>query len=116
MITANELFAKGRELLSKTYPVPVPDFPEGLFVRMMDGAGKGDFEQCLSEQPKDNPAEFRAALLKWTVQDANGNLIFADTELSEIKKLPPLLTEPLVDVAMDINGYSKRDREQIEKK
>jgi len=116
MITAELLFAKSKELLTTLHPVSTPEFPEGLFVRMMDGQERSDFEADLIEQPSEDPAGFRASLAKQTVVDAEGNRIFEKTPIDEIRTLATGILEPVVEVSMKVNRFSKRDAEELEKK
>lgn len=116
MITAELLFAKSKELLTTLHPVSTPEFPEGLFVRMMDAQQRSDFDADLQAQPKDDPGGFRAALVKHTAVNAEGVLIFADTPADELRTMATGISEPLFEKSMEVNRYSKRDQDQLEKK
>ncbi len=116
-----KLAAHGRKMLSARQQVDLPGFDQPLFVRLMNGQERSDFERALilaspDGKPGDNPAGFRAALLRSTVYDQAGEAVWQDAEDAELLGLPASLLEPLVDAAMRLNGLSKADREVLEKK
>lgn len=117
----DQLAAHGRKMLSARQRVDLPDFPHPLYVRLMNGQERSDFERSiLASLPdgkvEDNPGGFRAALLRSTVFDADGNAVWPDADDAAILALPARLLEPLVDAAMKANGLTKADREALEKK
>jgi hypothetical protein len=116
MLTVEEIFQKGKKLLEVLYPVSTPEFPEGLFVRMMSGQDRSDFELQLKDNPGEDPGLFRAALVKQTVVNEQGVQFFKDHSLEDVIKLPIAIIEPLVEEALKVNRFSKVDREELEKK
>lgn len=115
MLNADELFTKCQAMIKELHPVAVPGFPTGLFVRMMNAQERSDFEAAYLADSGE-AGSFRAALIAATVVNEAGELLFANRPLDAIKGLPAAVLEPLIDKAMDLNGLSKRDREELEKK
>ena len=57
----------------------------------------------------DSKAGFGALLLQATVCDDNADLVLATLPIDEINKLPVATVEPLLEKAMQLNGFSKKE-------
>ena len=68
--------------------------------------------QDLSET--DRRKDFRARLLVMTCIDDDGAPLFGPEDVAVISKLEAGAVDPIVEVAMRLNGLSKSDREELE--
>ena len=58
---------------------------------------------------------FRAKLIQLTVIDERGALVFGEADILKLVDLPVYVLEPIVDVALRINRFSRKDKEELAK-
>jgi len=100
-------------------PVPLPGkYGEdaGLCVRNLTGDDRSEIErQFAGRDAKQDPRNFRAAVLLRCICDAEGKQLFGEQHRDRLmgKAAGPL--ETLFEVACRINGFTKKDVEELEK-
>ena len=89
------------------------------FIAEMTGAERDDYE---SEQFKQNGKSVeinrknaRARLIVKTVVDADGNRIFTDSEVEAVGNRPASLLDPIFEKSLQVNGFSKKDVDELVK-
>lgn len=75
-----------------------------------------DFACAKQEGEESNPgrAKFREMLIVACACDAKGNRLFTANDVERVRAAPAGLFEPIVDKAMEINGYSESDVADLE--
>ena len=86
-----------------------------LFVKELSCEDKDNFETSLPTGEAAENMTIRAPLVKASVCDEKGNLLFADVSLDEVRKLPASFIDPLFKKAKTLNGMDKSSVEQAEK-
>ncbi len=115
------MIAAGKKMMEARVPVVIAATGDTLYVRRMDMPERTAFEmQFAADTPsgevRDNPCLFKAGLLRSTVYNEDGTSAFAGVEYEDIMAMPSELTEPLLDAAMRLAGFTRADREVLEKK
>jgi len=82
-----------------------------ISVSEMSGASRDAIEASWSNGGRD---EFRARLIIACARGSDGELLFTGSDFDAIRAAPAGYFEPIVDKALDINGYTSSEREALE--
>lgn len=100
-------------------PVPLPakyGADVGFYVRLLTGAERGQIEKRFAaSDPANDPGGFRAVLLVRTIADASGKPIFTDDDAPRLMGKAAGVLETLFEAACRLNGFLKKDVEELEK-
>lgn len=119
-LSASQVLAhKGKRT---TEDVHVPEWGGWVCVSSMAGVDRDAFEQSMLEektgpggktQRVQNYNNFRAKLLASTLVDQNGARMFTEDQARELGQLDALAMERCVEVAQRLNGFSKKDVDEL---
>lgn len=100
----------------KLVKVKVPEWGVVIYVKVMDGAQRDQWELAVSKDV-DNPgtANIRAKLAIATVCDENGKLIFTTSQAANLGKKSSIALDRIYTAAKDLNKLSDQDIEDLEK-
>lgn len=110
-----------REVILKVSDLPqeklaIPEWGGHVFVRTLSGHERGELEKRFTaDSARKEPAGFRATLLCLTLVDGEGKTLFGLGDVEVLGKKSALVIERLFDVASRLNGFTKRDVEELEK-
>lgn len=106
------------ELVTMPADYPDPEIAGAQFrVRTMTAGERSLFDEQFTKKGKTDRArqrEVRERLIVATVIDADGELIFSEEDLPQLRQVDAALVERLVEAAMRLNGISKDDVEELE--
>lgn len=92
--------------------VDVPEWGGSVHVRTMSGSERDRFE---AEHAKDPSKDFRARIVATTVCDEHGVSLFEPTDVPSLGKKSCAALDRITDVAIRLNGFSKKDQEDLAK-
>lgn len=110
MISKDELF-KSIGTFPKYEAVDIPDFGE-CWIKVLTAGERDKFELA---HTKADMADFRARLVVACAIDERGAKVFDDMDMPRLSELPAYILDPLVEVAMRINRFSKSDQDELRK-
>lgn len=114
----------GREELLQTrlqLPVERVDLPERnghVFVRVMTGAERGQFEMLFDRAQKANAGFFpdiRQAIAAFTLCDEQGGRLFTADEIDAVGEMDSLVLDRVFPVAMRINKLTAEEVQALTK-
>jgi hypothetical protein len=112
MLTRDEFFMAIEPRIEK-----MPFGKGHVFVRTLSGDERGEVEKRFDgRQPKDDPADFRACIVALCTCDENGNPFLTLDDVANLKQKASGPVEPLFSKACELNGFTKKDIENLEKK
>ena len=99
--------------------VSVPEWGGDVYVRMMSGAERDNFEQKMSRKRNEHPdgfiANVRARLCVETIVDEKGNRLFSDKDVDELGSKCAVALERLFDKSQKLNGFTEEDIKELAK-
>jgi hypothetical protein len=95
-----------------TEVVDVPEWGGSVHVRTMTGSERDRFE---AEHIKDPSKDFRARIVATTVCDENGTRLFEPEDIPILGRKSCSALDRITDVAVRLNGFSKKDQEELAK-
>ena len=89
----------------------------GFFVRMMTGMERAEMEKCYfsGDDPKKDPAKFRAAMLVSCIIDGDGAHVFTEEDSGDLMAKGAKGLEDMFEAACKLNGFTKDDVDTLEK-
>jgi hypothetical protein len=114
MLTAADIL--GADDCGKRQKVKVPEWGGEVFVKIMTGAERDQWEleaTDLLANPKS--ANIRAFLCALTICDDKGARLFSDDQIAELGKKSSVALERIFQVAREINKVNDTDLEELEK-
>ena len=85
-------------------------------VAAVSAGARDAFELAIQDLPeKERRKDFRARLLVMCCTDDDGKPLFTYDDIPSLSALEAAAVDPVVEVAMRLNGLSERDREELEK-
>lgn len=95
----------------------VVNLPDGvIYVRVMTAREREQYETAIREKSEYGTADqVRAELVQRCACDADGNLMFAATDLTALSELPFTVINPVFEAATTVNGMKVGAVEQAEK-
>ena len=84
-------------------------------VAAVSAGARDAFELSLQDMPEeDRRKDFRARLLVMSCIDNDGKPLFEPDDIPALSALEAAAVDPVIEVAMRLNGLSQRDREELE--
>ena len=84
-------------------------------VAAVSAGARDAFELALQDLPeKERRKDFRARLLVMSCIDEDGKPLFGADDIPALSALEAAAVDPVIEVAMRLNGLSARDREELE--
>ncbi len=84
-------------------------------VAAVSAGARDTFELALQDLPeKERRKDFRARLLVMSCIDEDGKPLFGADDIAALSALEAAAVDPVIEVAMRLNGLSARDREELE--
>ena len=84
-------------------------------VAAVSAGARDAFELSLQDMPeKERRKDFRARLLVMSCIDEDGKPLFGPDDIPTLSALEAAAVDPVIEVAMRLNGLSARDREELE--
>jgi hypothetical protein len=100
-------------------PMPLPDkYGQdcGFYVRNLTGDDRSEIErQFAGRDAKQDPRNFRAAVLIRCVCNEAGQAVFTEAHRDRLMRKAAGTLEPLFEKACAVNGFTKKDVEELEK-
>lgn len=96
----------------KTVRIAVPEWGGDVFVRVMTGMERDEFEDFLI---KGKARGARAELAARTLVDEQGQRLFTGDEIEVLGKKSAPALDRVFDAAQRLNGFSERDIKELEK-
>jgi len=98
------------------HAVAVPEWGarKGVLILEWTGAQRDRFEGSLAER-KDRMQNFRARLISAVVCDEQGRLVFSPEDVVDLGRKSAKALDRIFSAAMELNGLSSRDVEEMEK-
>lgn len=93
--------------------VEIPEWGGTVHVRQMSSADRDAFEADCVDGAK--LANFRARLAIRTVCDANGTLLFCESDAKALGEQPAAALQRVFNVAQRLNAFSADDVRELEK-
>lgn len=84
--------------------VTIVTLPDGdqVHIRAMTAKAADLVEQAYTR----TPSMMRATLMRWSICDAEGALVFSDADLPQLADLPAGIARVICEAAHDLNGLS----------
>lgn len=99
----------GREL------VAVPEWGGEVYVKVMSGTERDDFESwCAKASKRENFVNLRAKLLSLCLVSENGSRLFSDNEMQSLGNKSGVVIARLYVKAREVNAFDKKDVEELE--
>ncbi len=96
--------------------VPIHGLDEPLRVAAVSAGARDAFELAMRDVPEaDREKNFRARLLVMSCIDEDGKQLFAIDHIAGLSALDAVDIEPAIEVALRLNGFSQKDRDELEK-
>ena len=99
--------------------VSVPEWGGDVYVRMMSGAERDNFEQKMGRKRKEHIDGFisniRARLCVETIVNEKGEKLFTDADIAELGSKCAIALDRLFDKAQRLNGFTEEDIKELEK-
>ena len=96
--------------------IDVPELGGEVYIRMLNGAERERMElDALADRDKNAPTQ-RARMVQATLCDEAGNLLFYESDIKELNKLPWGVLKRISVEVEDFNGLTDEAREAAEKK
>lgn len=115
MLQTNKQAFLDRFRKSKVKAVKLPDGTVE-YVRSITPGERDDFENSLNDGKVKNLKDFRSRFLVLVLSDAEGNRIFTDKDVEEVKNLPGGADfEILFEEGYAFNGMSREALEELKK-
>ena len=93
----------------------VPALGGTVRVAAVSAGARDAFELALQDMPeKERRKDFRARLLVMSCIDDEGKPLFGADDIATLSALEAAAVDPVIEVAMRLNGLSARDREELE--
>ena len=84
-------------------------------VAAVSAGARDAFELSLQDMPeKERRKDFRARLLVMSCIDDDGKPLFGPDDIPALSALEAAAVDPVIEVAMRLNGIGQRDREELE--
>ena len=84
-------------------------------VAAVSAGARDAFELSLQDlSEKERRKNFRARLLVMSCIDEHGKPLFGQKDIAALSALEAAAVDPVIEVAMRLNGLSARDREELE--
>ena len=95
--------------------VDVPELGGKLRVAAISAGARDAFVLSILDLPEEEGRrDFRARLMVLTLVDDEGKPLYTTEDISALSTVEAAVIDPLVEVAMRLNGMSARDREKLE--
>lgn len=118
MLTRDQI--EKAEMMLPYQDVEVPEWGGTVRVRTMTGEERDAFEAEVYEVVGDKIVpkreNYMAKLLVRTIVDENGKRLFGDKEVALLGRKSAKALRRVFNVAQDVNGISKEEQDNIEKK
>ncbi len=99
----------------RTEEVYVPELGGKLRVAAISAGTRDIFDLALLDVPENERRHhFRARLLVMTLMDDEGRPLYTVDDIPALSSIEARIIDPLVEVAMRLNGLSEQDREVLE--
>ena len=106
----------------KVEAVHPPGLETGIHLRRMSGHERDQYQEAMFAADKEQKEKGTAAallplqplLLSLCICDEHGNRVFEDPR--EVSEMDGMVLDFLAEKAMELNGFTKESREEIEKK
>lgn len=93
----------------------VPAFGGTVRVAAVSAGARDAFELALQDMPEgERRKDFRARLLVMSCIDDDGKPLFTPDDIPVISALEAAAVDPVIEVAMRLNGLSQQDRDTLE--
>jgi hypothetical protein len=103
----------------KRESVPVPEWGGAVMVRGLDGEERDAYEATIINQRgtdvKMNLNNARAKLVQRSIVDADGVLLFDESDVKRLAKKSAAALQRVYDVAARLSGLSKQDLDDLTK-
>jgi hypothetical protein len=100
-------------------PVPIPELEETYYIRTMSGTERDAFEdetyKINGKSIELNRQNARARLVVKCLCDENGTRALQDNQVNELGQVPADILDKLYSVALNANGFTAKDVEDITK-
>jgi hypothetical protein len=96
----------------KIEPVDVPEWGGTVYVRVLRGTDRDQFEESLSKE-KDKP--FRCRFLVMTLCDERGSLLFKQEQIAALGEKSSVVLNRVFERAWDINYLSPKSVDELGK-
>ena len=84
-------------------------------VAAVSAGARDAFELAFQDVPEEERRlDFRARLLVMSCIDENGKPLFGRDDIPALSALDAAVVDPVIEVAMRLNGLSQRDRKELE--
>ena len=84
-------------------------------VAAVSAGARDAFELALQDMPEgERRKDFRARLLVMSCIDEDGKPLFTPEDIPALSALEAAAVDPVVEVAMRLNGLSQKDRDELE--
>lgn len=117
-LTAEQFFKQGMARF-KPQPVDVPELEGDVYVRVLNGLERDQFEAgFISESGDQLPKaerlrNFRGRLVTLCACDGGGNRIFSDAHAEQVGRMPAPILDRIYEVAARINRLSNDDVKEL---
>lgn len=99
----------------RTEEVYVKELGGNLRVAAISAGARDAFDLTVLDLPEDERRrDFRARLLVMTLIDDEGSPLYTADDIPALSSVEARVIDPLVEVAMRLNGLSESDRETLE--
>ena len=94
----------------------VPEWGGSVYIKAFTIRQKEIFERGVTDKKGNRKNVNVAALLcQMTIVDEEGNLLFSDDDISDLKRKSAMAMTRVFDEAARLNGFTKEDVEELEK-
>ena len=83
-----------------------------VHIKRLNAGEKDRFEMAVIQNDR---RDFRARLVAHTACDSRGAHLFTDDDVSALAEFDPATLDPIVKVAVKINGLTAEDQEELRK-
>lgn len=97
----------------KVHRIEIPELGGHVWLKPMSAGERDRFE---IEHEASKKLNFRARLAAASLSDEDGNLLFGPEDIPALSALPATAFDPILETAVKINGLTKEDIEELEKK
>ena len=98
--------------------VEIPEWNDTIFIRAFSSIDRGIIEAEMASIQGGNYDKYalvRAKVCVASICDENGNMLFTEADVEEIGKKDSAVIERIFNEAIDLNGYTDQDIEDLKK-
>lgn len=115
----SQVILSGEQILNakdvRTELIQVPEWGGSVYVRVLTGGERDNFEAQIRRSKDGVPDDIRARWAALIISDQDGNRLFSDKQVEKLKQKSASALDRILSAGQRLNGMTNEDIEELEK-